>query len=298
MKRGQLLNLVLLAFTIISITTVIAQYESPTGLDDDIKLYCNRETAYSTGVSDARKGLARKEDYAQICSVSREYFNEAYNTGYNYGLTNQSGLIVNEPAPNHPEIQNQLPSSYVQPYTRPVAVTTNPNVLPVVPQANSSAVANPASGQYGTATRNAQIGSTSSDNRASRTPQYPGEVAVPSGDFAKPEPGHGLKTLIEVAPSAQPKCIESVSGEACGFNCINSLNNVRCAATPDQVCRANELGQIACGYHCVATVKTVRCAMVPTDQCIADNNGNVFCGVNCRVEGDAQGRCDIERYAP
>lgn len=272
-------------------SNVLAQYSNEYGthLDDDLKLYCNRQTAYSTGVSDARKGLARKEDFARVCTVDRATLNAAYNTGYQYGLSNQFGLVVNEPAPYHPEIQNQLPSSYVQPYTRPVTVVSNPNAVV-------------GGNGYVTTTPQGVItspgGASSYDNQASRTPIHPTEVDVPTGDLAKPDPEHGLRSLIEISPSLKPKCIETPTGEACGFNCINSLNNVRCAASPDQVCRSNELGLIACGYNCISSPKTVRCALHPTDQCVADNNGNVFCGLNCRVERNAIGVCDIERYMP
>ncbi|MBA2653814.1 MAG: hypothetical protein H0U71_01955 [Gammaproteobacteria bacterium] len=291
MKWGHVQLISLLG--IIFFSPLHAQYSSDYGthLDDDLRAYCNRQAAYSTGVSDARKGLARKEDYAQICRVDRALYNSAYNTGYSYGLTNQSGLIVNEPTPNHPDIQDQLPSSYVQPYTRPV-VTTNPNIAPVVPNAGSAVVASP-----GYSSVVAPGVASSNNSQASRTPIYPGEVMVPTGDFAKPEPEHGLQSLIEVGPSPRPKCIETVSGQACGFNCVNSFNNVRCAPTPDQVCRSNDLGEIACGYNCIATAVTVRCAMTPTDVCVSDHNGRVYCGVNCRITDNADAMCDLERYA-
>lgn len=262
-------------------------YEHGTHLDDDLRLFCNRETAYSTGVSDARKGLARKEDYAEICQVNRATLNAAYNTGYQYGLTNQFGLIVNEPSPGHPGTYQQLPSSYVQPYTRPVTVVTNPNVPEDTGYGSVVAV----QGVPGVAT-------STGNSIPSRPPVYPSEEGVPTGDFAKPEPQHGLKSLIEIAPSAHPKCIETVTGQACGFNCVNSLNNVRCAKTPDQVCRSNGVGDIACGYNCVSTNKSVRCALFPSDNCVSDNNGNVYCGINCRIERNAIALCDIERYAP
>lgn len=269
---------------LISLTVPIghAQFstEYGTNLDDDLKRYCNRQTAYSTGVSDARKGLARKEDFAQVCTVNRADLNAAYTSGFNFGLTNMSGLIVNEPAPNHPEIYHQLPSSYVAPYTRPGyygagAAPANPNF----PRAASGSA-------------------FSDDNVPEQPPISPGETYIPHGDLAKPEPGHGMRSHFELGPSPRPKCIETVSGQACGFNCINSLNNVRCAMTPDQYCRSNELGVIACGYNCISTPKSVRCAMVVTDSCISDSNGNVFCGINCRVTGNARGLCDLERYAP
>jgi hypothetical protein len=269
------------------ITPILADYstENSTQLDDDLKAYCNRETAYSTGVSDARKGLARKEDFAEICTVNREYYNASYNSGYAYGLNNQSGLVVNEPAPYHPAIQNQLPSSVTQPYTRPVTSGYSSGYTNNSPNGN-------------TVNSGINGGPTSQDNQASSNPIYPGETAVPSGDFARPYPTQGLKSLVEIAPSARAKCIETSSGQACGFNCVNSLNNVRCSAGPDQICRSNEIGDIACGYHCIATSKLVRCAPFASDTCVSDNNGYIFCGQNCRIEGNATAVCDIERYAP
>jgi hypothetical protein len=287
MKNGFLCKLifVILGFTI---TPTLAQMtlEYGTDLDDDLRLYCNRETAYSTGVSDSRKGLSRKEDFAEICTTNREWLNAAYNQGYQYGLTNQSGLIVNEPAPYHPEIERQLPSSQVQPYTR---VVQTPNNYETNPEDVRNTINGPAyPGAEG----------SEGDNRASRSTIYPGERGVPTGDLVKPDPINGLESVIEVVPSHQAKCIETVNGQACGFNCVNSLNNVRCAATPDQVCRTNDNGDLACGYHCISSPKTVRCAAFSTDNCVADLNGYVFCGQNCRIEGNATGACDIERYAP
>lgn len=277
---GATLLLVILTF----ITQADYSTEYGTSLDDDMKAYCNRDTAYSTGVSDARKGLARKEDFAEICSTDRAVINAAYNTGFNYGLTNQSGLIINEPAPYHPAIQSQLPSSTVQPYTRQVqAVDGTGQITPLSP--NGSIIVGGASG-------------VGIEEQAPHSAIYPGETEVTTGDLARPEPEHGLKSLIDIKTSRRPKCIETPNGEACGFNCVNSLNNVRCAASPDQVCRGNQSGDIACGYNCIATSKVVRCAAFPTDLCIADVNGYVFCGQNCRVDGNATAVCDIERYAP
>jgi hypothetical protein len=274
--------------------------EYGSGPDIDLKLYCTREAAYSTGVSDARKGLARKENYAEICTVTRAYLNGAYNTGYNFGLTNQAGLIINEPTPAHPGIREQLPSSVVQPYTRPVqpAVMQNeqgtPYSTPVAPKANYAPYGEP----YVDYRPRTHFEESGVGNGEYRPRAYPEESDVSSGSLAKPAPKHGLQSLIEIEPSARPKCIETSTGQACGYNCINSLNNVRCATSPDQVCRSNEVGQIACGYNCVSTVKTVRCALTPTDTCVSDNNGNVFCGANCRIERNAIGVCDLERYAP
>jgi len=294
--KGTRSRYILLLLVGIIVTAVYGDYqlEYHTNLDDDLLRYCNRQTAYSTGVSDARKGLARKEDFAQVCRTNRADLNAAYTTGYNYGLTNQSGIVVNEPAPYHPEIQYQLPSSYVQPYTRPPqAVPANPNVVTTT-SPNAPYVV-----EAGGGPKVGVPGATSSDSQASRTPLHPGEVSVSTGDLAKPEPVQGLNTLVEIRPSAQPKCIESANhAQACGFNCVNSMNNVRCAATPDQVCMSNDLGLIACGYHCISTRITVRCALYSTDLCVSDTNGNVFCGVNCRIEQNGMGICDLERYAP
>lgn len=292
-----LLVLGILFFTVPILGQYSADHTSTSS--NALRLYCNRETAYSTGVSDARKGLSRKQDFAQICTVSRDILNAAYNSGYNFGLTNQSGLVINEPAPSHPANQYQLPSSQSQIYTRPVAqapggyaVPPGSNGAPTGINTNPNDVRNTAEGApYPGAKR---LG----NGLASSSPVYPGEQGVPSGDLAKFAPSQGLQSLIEVQPSLTPKCIETVNGQACGFNCVNSLNNVRCAATPDQVCRSNEIGNIACGYHCISTSKTVRCAAFPTDGCVSDVNGYIFCGQNCRIEGNATAVCDIERYAP
>jgi hypothetical protein len=350
MKRGFLVLGMAGLLSFLTLSPVFADYNPDsvvgTQLNDSRLLsYCNRQTAYSTGVSDARKGLARKGDFAEVCRVDRSLLNGAYNSGYNYGLVNQSGLVVNEPAPYHPEVQNQLPSSYVQPFTRTVTVVTNPNVPPagayvtntpggvvggtgrVVGGGQATLTTGQVAGVGSAGTTSvtasgvtvpgtpSDVGSTGVETVPSNplqgdrtngvpkaygysTPSNPAEMNVPSGELARPTPQHGLRSLVDISPNATPKCISTPTGEACGYNCVNSMNNVRCARSPDQICRSNELGLIACGYNCISTTKTVRCALTPTDLCVADNNGNVFCGLNCRVERNAIGVCDIERYMP
>lgn len=253
-------------------------YENST--EDDFKRLCNRQTAYSTGVSDARKGLARKEDYGRICQVDRDQLNNAYNTGFNFGLTKQSGLIINEPAPAHPEIYHQLPSSQSQPYTRPVTQDGQE-------EQQAQQTLNPLYQR-----REATSG------EPSYTPDYPAERNMNTGDFANPYPTQGLKALIRITPSAKPKCIMTNNGQACGYNCVNSMGNVRCASKPDQICRSDDNGNIACGYNCVVTPNVVHCAAFASDNCVSDIFGHVHCGQNCRTQGNAEPTCDIERYAP
>ena len=74
MKKGKIGILIFFAaIGLFTIFNVFAEYSNEYGthVDDDLLRYCNRQTAYSTGVSDARKGLARKEDFARICRVDR-----------------------------------------------------------------------------------------------------------------------------------------------------------------------------------------------------------------------------------
>lgn len=251
-------------------------------LSDDLKLLCNRETAYSTGVSDARKGLARKSDFAKVCGVDKDRFNSAYDQGYNYGLVNLTGPIIHEPAPNHPDIQEQLPSAQTQPYTRPQPVTAGEAGVVVGGGGSSSAL--PYSVTPSTPVVNA--------------PAIPGETSVRSSQFVRPHPVHELQSINEIQPSKYPKCIQTFKGKACGYNCVNSLGNVRCAPSPSQVCRANEAGQIACGYNCVSSPLGVRCALYPTDVCVVDVHGHIACGDNCRLQGGGEPICDVYRYAP
>lgn len=273
-----------------------------THLENQYTSYCNRDTAYSSGVSDARKGLARKGDFAQICTVNREALNVAYNDGYNFGLSNQSGLIVNQPAASHPEIETQLPAAQTQPYTRPE------ELAPQSPSAAYSGVTSsgygPASSDYGPSSSGYSGGRLYSQHpatgygRAYPETRIPSEKAISSGDLSQYQPEHGLKSLIEISPSRKPKCIQTVNGQACGFNCVNSMNNVRCSAAPDQLCKGDDSGHIACGYNCIATNSAVACAAFPTDNCVTDTYGHVHCGQNCRVQGGAEAVCDIERYSP
>jgi hypothetical protein len=269
-------------FTFVLSMTLSYAQEFDTHLEDDLKFHCNRHRAYSTGVSDARKGLARKTNYAQICNVDPEIINAAYEQGYIYGLANIVGPVINEPAPHHPDIEAQLPASQVQPFTRPVG-GVNGYLGPVRPAAvNPTAAPN--------------VESTISSNV--HDPDYPGLQPVPTHSYTRPHPVHGLESLHEIYPSGQPKCIEGYHGQACGFNCVNSLGNVRCAATPDQYCKSDIHGHIACGYHCIAERDDVRCAIVPTDTCVSDHNGRIFCGVNCQLTASGEAACQLVRYAP
>lgn len=254
--------------------------EDINALSDDLKLLCNRSTAYNTGVSDARKGLQRKSDFAKVCASNKEIFNAAYDQGYNYGLANITGPLINEPAPNHPDIQTQLPSAQTQPYARPYPPGSYEG------------------GGGGGGSANALPYSVTPATPVVNAPKIPGETSVRSSQFLRPSPIHELESANEIQPSKYPKCIVTYKGKACGYNCANSLGNVRCSPSPSQLCRANESGEIACGYNCVSSPLGVRCALYPTDVCVVDLHGHIACGENCRLQRGGEPICDTYRYAP
>lgn len=272
----------LLIFIFLNVSMVYAQDEYE--FSDDLRRLCNRHTAYATGVSDARKGLARKSDFATVCGADRDRFNAAYDQGYNYGLVNITGPIINEPAPHHPGIQEQLPSVQTQPYTRP-------GYGPAYNGAYGG-------GDYGGGPANALPYSVTPSTPVINVPSIPGETSVRTREFTRPHPVHELESVNEILPSKYPKCIQTYKGKACGYNCVNSLGNIRCAASPSQVCRSNPNGDIACGYNCVSSNLGVKCALYPTDSCVVDIHGHIACGENCRLEGGGEPICDVFRYAP
>lgn len=83
---------------------------------------------------------------------------------------------------------------------------------------------------------------------------------------------------------ADYQCKSSFGNKVCGYHCVQSMNTVQCASTPDQTCLATDFGEIACGYGCAKSQNTVKCAQRRRENCAADNFGNVKCGRNCRAE--------------
>jgi hypothetical protein len=253
--------------------------------ENSITPLCNRETAYSTGVSDARKGLAHKDDYGQLCPVNRMEFNNAYDTGYNFGLNNPAGIIVNVPAPYHPEIPEQLPAAVAQPYTRPITGIVGGGPGPGTTYTAPSIL-------------NRRGGAVLTSEPQNEEDIYThGQESVGTQELRRPSPVDELKPpIVEIRPEYEPKCITTAQGQACGYNCVNSMGNVRCAATPGQICKGDDFGHIACGYHCIAGVDHVKCAARATDECVLDMYGHIYCGVNCKLERNGQAFCEIERY--
>ncbi len=99
--------------------------------------------------------------------------------------------------------------------------------------------------------------------------------------------------------SSGPQCINNFGDKICGYNCVKSINNVRCASTSDQQCLADNFGNIACGYGCIKSINEVKCAPNPNQNCVTDTAGNIICGKNC-VEKYGRVKCDDrkrhERY--
>jgi hypothetical protein len=95
----------------------------------------------------------------------------------------------------------------------------------------------------------------------------------------------------------QPKCITSVNGAACGYDCERTGDQVACANSPMGACATRfgvlrcwdpapevrwametqgdlraatcerTLDDVACGYACVSTLKNVKCAQTPWGTC-------------------------------
>ncbi len=106
----------------------------------------------------------------------------------------------------------------------------------------------------------------------------------------------GLRSTGGRGGPARPRgyeCKNSFGKEICGYHCVESGTNVRCAATPEQQCMAGGFGKIACGYSCAKSQTTVKCAQRRRNNCAADSFGNVKCGRNCRLEFGTL-KCDEE----
>ncbi|HEY2747550.1 MAG TPA: hypothetical protein VGL86_23165 [Polyangia bacterium] len=95
----------------------------------------------------------------------------------------------------------------------------------------------------------------------------------------------------------QPKCVTSLNGAACGYDCEQTGDRVACADTPMGKCATRfgalrcfdpapevrwameaqgnlqqatcerTLDKVACGYACVSTLKRVKCAQTPWGSC-------------------------------
>ncbi|MDI9819373.1 MULTISPECIES: DUF3421 domain-containing protein [unclassified Legionella] len=84
---------------------------------------------------------------------------------------------------------------------------------------------------------------------------------------------------------AEQQCIHGRFGQmACGYNCIQSINRVGCASSPDQQCLADNFGTITCGYGCVKTPLKVICANRRSENCVINNYNESRCGKNCRID--------------
>ncbi|KTD21014.1 Protein of uncharacterised function (DUF3421) [Legionella lansingensis] len=73
------------------------------------------------------------------------------------------------------------------------------------------------------------------------------------------------------------QCLQGPFNQACGYNCIRSINNVACAASPDQQCVSDNFGHIACGYGCVRTPFKVACASHRGERCVIDRFNTIHC---------------------
>jgi len=118
----------------------------------------------------------------------------------------------------------------------------------------------------------------------------------------------GLAALIATDSTATTEngvtCMTSEGKTACGYHCIASYGEVRCAQRPEGICVAGSgtvtcwdpppivrltfpfraprpqciasAGQVACGYGCIANYDRVACAQTPFGACKA-NEGRLVC---------------------
>lgn len=93
-------------------------------------------------------------------------------------------------------------------------------------------------------------------------------------------------------PDNAQQCIQSPFGsQACGYNCVQSINHVACASSPDQQCIADDFGHIACGYGCAKTATKVACAPRRDMNCVANSFNEIRCGHNCSLDRFGQIQC-------
>lgn len=91
----------------------------------------------------------------------------------------------------------------------------------------------------------------------------------------------------------EKQCVQNPFGaRACGYNCVNTIEQVACASTPDQQCVADNFGHIACGYSCVKTMSKAACANRRDMNCIANHFNEIRCGRNCRMDNFNRIICD------
>jgi len=111
-------------------------------------------------------------------------------------------------------------------------------------------------------------------------------------------------TALGTPAELEAKCLNSEGKTACGYHCLASFGEVRCAQRPDGMCIAGvgtvacwdgppllravfldrpprpqcvaSAGQVACGYQCVVNYDRVLCAQTPFGACKA-NEGRLVC---------------------
>lgn len=94
-------------------------------------------------------------------------------------------------------------------------------------------------------------------------------------------------------PQGNQQCLQGPFGKsACGYNCIQSINNVGCAALPDQQCVSDNFGRIACGYGCVKTPTKVACSSQRGENCISNQFNEIRCGRNCQLDNFNRIQCN------
>lgn len=109
---------------------------------------------------------------------------------------------------------------------------------------------------------------------------------VNGGSYRHPHP---------ITPNQPQQCIDTASGQICGYNCIKSnFGSARCAASPDQQCVSDNFGNMACGYNCMKSTNAVKCATHRNDNCVKNNFGDIKCGKNCRLDNFGNLQCDAE----
>jgi hypothetical protein len=110
-----------------------------------------------------------------------------------------------------------------------------------------------------------------------------------------------LLLALVAGQTPSPQCLSAHGETACGYDCLSSYGQLKCAQTPSGICRAaygevvcwdppsdceeesappaeclSNYGKTACGWGCLASHGEVRCSQVPGGICVAQF-GTITC---------------------
>jgi len=229
---------------------------------------CTSKVAFELGKRDAFRKHVMRHNYSQNCLYNKHRLNQAYIEGYKAGMASRGSArrrpyhaspYANPNRPRDPRAQQQRVGRMGQ------------------QQKSVARIGRPGIEQHEAATR-----IPSHENTHGNTlgrPQIASTPQPPAADRMGSQHSANMNTSNRGGNGW--RCLTVNGRKVCGYNCVRSGNNAKCADTASKRCIANSTGKIACGFNCVRSIKSVRCAQSSAQNCVADSFGNIKCGTNC-----------------